>query len=186
VVWLADKQLSERMQMEKDLDLEKAIDMARQSEAVKKQQNTLRSDTSGVKQMDAFSVDRVFQSRRHEEKENPKFKKPKNNGAMPFNSQGKTTKRFQCYKCGGISHPCMRVLPILPSAIPVEKWVTTSICALQGKLCMVSSKMRVRASFSVLSHPILINGLLILAEWTKMSLSNLTPEQMSLSFHRLF
>ena len=76
VVWLADKQLSERMQMEKDLDLEKAIDMARQSEAVKKQQNTLRSDTSGVKQMDAFSVDRVFQSRRHEEKENPKFKKP--------------------------------------------------------------------------------------------------------------
>ena len=45
------------MQMEKDLDLEKAIDMARQSEAVKKQQNTLRSDTSGVKQMDAFSVD---------------------------------------------------------------------------------------------------------------------------------
>ena len=24
---------------------------------------------------------------------------------MPFNSQGKTTKRFQCYKCGGTSHP---------------------------------------------------------------------------------
>ena len=57
VVGLADKWLSERKQMEKNLDLEKAIDMARQSEAVKKQQNTLRSDTSGVKQMEAYSVD---------------------------------------------------------------------------------------------------------------------------------
>ena len=46
-----------------------------------------------------------FQIRRHEEKDNPKFNKIKNNIAMPFNSQGKTTKRFQCYKCGGTSHP---------------------------------------------------------------------------------
>ena len=60
MVGLADIRLSERMQMEKNLDLEKAIDMARQSEAVKKQQNTLRCDTSGAKQMDAFSADRVF------------------------------------------------------------------------------------------------------------------------------
>ncbi|KAK0156520.1 hypothetical protein N1851_000189 [Merluccius polli] len=126
VVGLADKRLSERMQMEKNLDLEKAIDIARKSEAVKKQQNTLRSDTSGVKQMDAFSVDRVFQKRRHEERENPKFNKTKNNGAMPFNSQGKTT------KLEALHTPSISVLPIVPSAIPVEKWVTTSVC-LAGK-----------------------------------------------------
>ncbi|KAK9543155.1 hypothetical protein VZT92_000952 [Zoarces viviparus] len=57
VVGLADTRLSERMQMEKDLDLEKAINMARQSEEIKNQQNTLRSDASGVKQMDICSVD---------------------------------------------------------------------------------------------------------------------------------
>lgn len=37
VVGLADTKLSERMQMEKDLNLEKAINMARQSEEIKRQ-----------------------------------------------------------------------------------------------------------------------------------------------------
>lgn len=63
VVGLADTRLSERMQMEKDLDLEKAINIARQSEEIKKQQNTLRSEASGVKQMDVCSVDRVFKGK---------------------------------------------------------------------------------------------------------------------------
>lgn len=64
VVGLADTRLLERMQMEKDLDLEKAINMARQSEEIKKQQNTLRSDFSGVKHMDVSSMDRVLQDSR--------------------------------------------------------------------------------------------------------------------------
>jgi len=63
VVGLADTRLSERMQMEKNLDLEKAINMARQSEEIKKQQSTLRTDASSVKQMDISAVDRVFKGR---------------------------------------------------------------------------------------------------------------------------
>ena len=51
VVGLADTQPSKCKQMEKDLNLEKSINMARQLEEIKKQQNTLRSDASGVKQM---------------------------------------------------------------------------------------------------------------------------------------
>ncbi|KAL7381842.1 hypothetical protein ABVT39_012210 [Epinephelus coioides] len=91
------------MQMEKDLDLEKAINMARQSEEIKKQQNTLRSDTSGVKQMDVCSVDRVFQGRQQNVK--PKFNKSKSNGAKPHSSQIKNQKGSQCHKCGGTPHP---------------------------------------------------------------------------------
>ena len=59
------------MEMEKDLNLEKAINMARQSEEIQKQQNTLRSDASSVVQMDAATVDRVFEGRKQREK--PKF-----------------------------------------------------------------------------------------------------------------
>ena len=69
VVGLADARLSERMQMEKDLNLEKAMNMARQSEEIKKQQNTLRSETSSVVQMDAATVDRVFEGRKLREKQ---------------------------------------------------------------------------------------------------------------------
>lgn len=67
VVGLNDIRLSERMQLDKDLTLEKAIDMARQTEAVKQQQSNLRSDCVNAKT--PGSVDRViskgkqFQSR---------------------------------------------------------------------------------------------------------------------------
>lgn len=47
VVGLADKKLSERMQLDKELTLDKAISMARQSEEVKRQQTSLRGDTCG-------------------------------------------------------------------------------------------------------------------------------------------
>lgn len=104
VVGLADARLSERMQMEKDLTLEKAINMARQSEEIKKQQNTLRSDTSSVVQLDAATVDRMFVGRKQREK--PKFNKYKSDGAKAhFNSQGRHPHSSQCYKCGGPPHP---------------------------------------------------------------------------------
>ena len=97
VVGLSDARLSERMQMEKDLDLEKAINMARQSEEIKKQQSTLRSD-SGTVQMDVSSVDRVF---RGKTKEKPKPHLSKSYGAKAHSSQSSS----QCYKCGGAPHP---------------------------------------------------------------------------------
>lgn len=51
--------LSERMQLDKDLTLERAIEMARQTEEVKKHHSCLRGDTVTTKE--ACSVDRVMQ-----------------------------------------------------------------------------------------------------------------------------
>ena len=48
VVGIRDRKLSERLQLEADLTLEKAITTVRQSETVKKQQSTLRQDASGI------------------------------------------------------------------------------------------------------------------------------------------
>lgn len=50
------------MQIEKDLDLEKNIDMARQSGDQKAAKHT-RNGASGLKQIDVGSVDRVFEGR---------------------------------------------------------------------------------------------------------------------------
>lgn len=61
VVGMQDKGLSERMQLDADLTLDKAIKMAWQSEEVKKQQSCLRGETSS-EASDARSVDRVFKS----------------------------------------------------------------------------------------------------------------------------
>ena len=58
VVGLLDKGLSERMQLDAELTLDKAVRMARQSEEVKKQQASLRGDTR-AQASDAKSVDRV-------------------------------------------------------------------------------------------------------------------------------
>lgn len=55
VIGLADMLLSEQMQLDEDLALERAIEMARQSEEVKRQQITLRLHTGTVKE--ACSVD---------------------------------------------------------------------------------------------------------------------------------
>ena len=162
LVGLADKRLSERMQMEKNLDLEKAIDMTRQSEVVKKQQNTLRSDTSGVKQMDAFSVE-FFKTDCAKKKTILISTKPKTTVQCHSTARARPQNAFGAINVEALHTPSMSVLPMGPSAIPVEKWVTTSVCALQVKLCMVLRKRKVRASFSVLFHLMLIHGLLLLA-----------------------
>lgn len=104
VVGLADTKLSERMQMEKDLDLEKAINMARQSEEIKRQQNTRRTEASSVMQMEASSVDRLIKKRQKNEK--PRYTNQRNSGARPCqHAQNKDKDSSQCYKCGGPSHP---------------------------------------------------------------------------------
>lgn len=101
VVGLADLKLSERLQMKEDLTLEKAIDVARQSEEVKKQQALLRNDV-GTKQMDATSVDALRQGRPQRNKS--KFNQSKMYGLKSQDSQHKITKGSNCYKCGGALH----------------------------------------------------------------------------------
>ena len=72
VVGLRDTRLAERLQLDPELTLEKAVNQARQSEAVKKQQVLLRDDQSsyGAKE----TVDAVHKSKLYRKKEQQKRK----------------------------------------------------------------------------------------------------------------
>ena len=71
-VGLRDTRLAERLQLEPELTLEKAVNQPRQSEAVKKQQVLLTDDQSshGVKE----TVDAVHNSKFYRKKEQQKRK----------------------------------------------------------------------------------------------------------------
>uniref|UniRef100_A0A1A7XJR7 ribonuclease H n=2 Tax=Iconisemion striatum TaxID=60296 RepID=A0A1A7XJR7_9TELE len=93
VVGLADTRLSERMQMEKELDLEKAVYMARQSEEIKKQQTALRSDSSAL-QYNVNALEKPLETTKVWSK----------NKAPTFQQRTQKCKdalTLQCYKCGG-------------------------------------------------------------------------------------
>ena len=63
VVGVRNRQLAEKMQLDDSLTLEKAIKMARQHEAVKRQQRDLRGDAKNTP-----SVDRVYEKKSQEKK----------------------------------------------------------------------------------------------------------------------
>ncbi|XP_014877529.1 uncharacterized protein LOC106939594 [Poecilia latipinna] len=97
VVGLQDKRLSERMQLDPDLTLEKAINSARQSEEVKRQQSCLRTDTRSETE-NGKSVDRVYKS----SGKHPKSKYQ----SKPHTSATNKREISQCFKCGSSpSHP---------------------------------------------------------------------------------
>ncbi|KAJ8375234.1 hypothetical protein SKAU_G00058140 [Synaphobranchus kaupii] len=99
VVGLSDLRLSERMQLDKDLTLAKAIEMARQTETVRQQQSNLRGDTVG--KSETCSVDRVMN------KGKP-FQRMRKHAQWEKPSQGRTenTGVSKCFKCGkSPSHP---------------------------------------------------------------------------------
>ncbi len=106
VVGLADRRLSERMQLDYELRLDKAIAMARQSEEVKRQQAALRSASDTVA-ADASSVDRVFKGKRDggrpQKGNNPKLK--------PQASLSSKMNNIQCHKCGSSSAHAKRDCP---------------------------------------------------------------------------
>src|SRR5258705_3919214 len=101
VVGLSDKGLSERLQLDPQLSLDKAVTLARQSESVKSQQRSLHGCERGP------NVDRVAarptkstlqQSRSHG---GQKWQRRRDSQA-PSQQQGTNTK---CYWCGGDRHP---------------------------------------------------------------------------------
>lgn len=92
VVGLQDSSLSERMQLDKDLTLAKAITMARQSEEIKRQQTDLRGEASVNKAtMDAVHV-RKAKPNKFRNKEQKQFKSSK---LQQIKQDNKT-----CTKCG--------------------------------------------------------------------------------------
>ena len=90
VVGLRDTSLSERMQLDADLTLEKAVNMARQSEVIKRQQTDLR----GGGRMD---IDAVMKGRRQKPFTPKTPQHPKHSSsAKPQPSSDRQT----CYRCG--------------------------------------------------------------------------------------
>lgn len=107
VVGIRDSKLSEKLQLDPELTLEKAITQVRQREAVQKQQTIVREDATAV------SVDAV-RKKPYQHKKNNNFKKshetnrPNNGGQNRGNygnnkpSQGATGQqnRSTCHRCG--------------------------------------------------------------------------------------
>ena len=95
VVGLQDLKLSEKLQLDHELTLTKAINQARQSEAVKKQQTLLRSDfkesTETKKEVDAVKTRRT-----------PKFEKESSpfTSKKPFKNPSTHPPSSRCYRYG--------------------------------------------------------------------------------------
>ncbi|UYV80506.1 K02A2.6-like [Cordylochernes scorpioides] len=90
VVGVRDKALSERMQLDSELTLEKAVKMVRQQEAVRQQQVNLQRPSTSQK---------VNQVKFNSKKQSPKQQQ------QPSRKKEKSAKtRSRCPKCGGFTH----------------------------------------------------------------------------------
>ncbi|UYV77326.1 K02A2.6-like [Cordylochernes scorpioides] len=90
VVGVRDKALSERMQLDSELTLEKAVKMVRQQEAVRQQQVDLQRPSASQK---------VNQVKFNSKKQSPKQQQ------QPSRKKEKSAKtRSRCPKCGGFTH----------------------------------------------------------------------------------
>ncbi|UYV80018.1 K02A2.6-like [Cordylochernes scorpioides] len=90
VAGVRDKALSERMQLDSELTLEKAVKMVRQQEAVRQQQVDLQRPSTSQK------VDQVkFNSKKQSPKQQQQPSRKKENSAKT---------RSRCPKCGGFTH----------------------------------------------------------------------------------
>ncbi|UYV66085.1 hypothetical protein LAZ67_4000114 [Cordylochernes scorpioides] len=90
VVGVRDKALSERMQLDSELTLEKAVKMVRQQEAVRQQQVDLQRPSTSQK---------VNQVKFNSKKQSPKQQQ------QPSRKKEKSAKtRLRCPKCGGFTH----------------------------------------------------------------------------------
>ncbi|UYV77931.1 K02A2.6-like [Cordylochernes scorpioides] len=90
VVGVRDKALSERMQLDSELTLEKAVKMVRQQEAVRQQQVDLQRPSTSQK---------VNQVKFNSKKQSPKQQQ------QPSKKKEKSAKtRSRCPKCGGFTH----------------------------------------------------------------------------------
>ncbi|UYV63522.1 hypothetical protein LAZ67_2004456 [Cordylochernes scorpioides] len=90
VVGVRDKALSERMQLDSELTLEKAVKMVRQQEAVRQQQVDLQRPSTSQK---------VNQVKFNSKKQSPKQQQ------QPSRKKDKSAKtRSRCPKCGGFTH----------------------------------------------------------------------------------
>ena len=97
VVGLLDDGLSEKMQLDPNLTLEKAVSMARQSEAVHKQQGVVRGTSHESDELEFENLEAVNSRRGDKTKlATQKYKSP---GKTTVNKQSTNNQRMQSNKC---------------------------------------------------------------------------------------
>ena len=96
VVGILDTALSQKMQLDSKLDLDKAMKQCRQGEAVKEHQTILRGDGS---KGNPIAVDDLRRSQRR-----AGAKKPHQQGRKPGGAKQGVNERL-CKRCGGKEHP---------------------------------------------------------------------------------
>ena len=101
VVGLRDSKLSERLQLDSDLDLKKALAMARNSEAVRAQQTTVRGSTGTPATSDLAALHKTAPwDKKHGQRQ--RTRKP---GQMTTGSTGSPQQAKTCSWCGRETHP---------------------------------------------------------------------------------
>ena len=93
VVGLRDVKLSERLEMDATLSLEKAVNMARQSENVHKQQKVVRASNSVELKSGIVDAIRV-----------PKFKKQEGKKVSQTSKYLGAARKTACPRCGNVFH----------------------------------------------------------------------------------
>ena len=110
VVGLRDANLSMKLQMVADLNLEKAIAIARQSEAVRQQQGVVRGKDGIVDSMEARETGKKVQNKQFSRVQTPPSKPPQKQtcsrcGRFPAHSRQKCPANNEtCHKCGKKGH----------------------------------------------------------------------------------
>ena len=101
VVGLRDSKLSERLQLDSDLDLKKSLAMARNSEAVRAQQTTVRGSTRTPATSDLAALHKTAPwDKKHGQRQ--RTQKP---GQMTTGSTGSPQHAKTCSWCGRETHP---------------------------------------------------------------------------------
>ena len=111
IVGLRDANLSMKLQMVSDLDLEKAVTIARQSEAVQQQQSVVRGEPRAVDSVDSHKKEKKVQNKHFSQAHaSPPARPPQKQkctrcGKSPAHSRQKCPAINEtCHKCGKKGH----------------------------------------------------------------------------------
>ena len=110
VVGLRDSKLSEKLQLDANLTLESAVSQARQNEAVKKQQTTIRASGERMTEMDAVKSSSLKNWKQKHKFPNAQPNNVNRKGCMRCGKKGNHSrdqcpaKEAECHKCKKRGH----------------------------------------------------------------------------------